>query len=471
MIATLNGNARAAIALIVVLLSLVGCQTTPGSGEADPRRGRVGHPQTEGEAAEPVAAKPRRQVDAPESAGADLWAAIRGDFALDHEIDHPRVRAEIVALQRYPNHLLNMRERLELYLPHVFEQVRERGMPAELALLPILESGMNPHAEALSGPAGLWQFIPATADRLDLPRNWWYDGRRDPALSTRAALDYLDYLHTRFDDWRLAIVAYNAGEGTVTRALQGRSGPVSFWSLRLPQAGMVYIPKLLALAEVVANPEDYGITLPELQTSPTFATLPTGGQVEIARAAEALGVDEETLYLLNPALNRTATPPDGPHQLNVPPALADEARHWLGGLEQQDRVAWERIQVRRGDSLSVIATRHGTDVRTLRQINNLPNDLLRAGQYLFVPGPEARGRSPGEAAVAAAPKPPGTRAPTGRGSIDKAHVVRPGDTLWGIARDYRVGVASLAAANRLETGHVLKIGQRLVIPNASAKRG
>jgi membrane-bound lytic murein transglycosylase D len=469
MIATSNRQLRAA-ALILGFVALTGCQTLPDTDASDERRQRAARPAAEAPVADPDAAQERRRTKAEAAAAdADLWAAIRADFALQHEFDHPRVQAELEAITRYPSHFMHMREQLELYLPHVFEQVQARGLPSELALLPILESGMNPHAQALSGPAGLWQLIPATGDRLGLPRNWWYDGRRDPAQSTRAALDYLEYLHSRFGDWRLAIVAYNVGEGTVTRAMQGRSNPDDFWSLRLPAAGMVFVPKLLAFAEIVADPARHGMALPELRTSPTFTTLPTGGQIEISRAAEALGIDEETLYLLNPGLNRTATPPEGPHQLHVPPALADRARTWLASIESEQRVAWDRIEVRRGDSLSVIASRHGTDVRTLRQINNLPDDRLRAGQSLFVPGPSAgavrrMGPPPPRRRDLRARRATGTATQSAGSAAGRSHVVRSGDTLWALARTYRIPVDRLASANRLKSGQVLKIGQRLVIP-------
>jgi membrane-bound lytic murein transglycosylase D len=341
----------------------------------------------------------------------------------------------------------------------VYAQVTARGMPAELALLPIIESGMNPGAEIRSGPAGLWQLVPATGDRMKLPRNAWFDGRRDPVLSTRAALDYLDYLHTEFDDWRLAIVSYNTGEGTITRAIAGRKRPISFWSLRLPHHGMVFVPKLLALAELVAHPDRYGVTLPPLRTGPTFVTVPTGGQVEIAAAAGALGLDPNLLFRLNPGLNRVATPPNGPHQLNVPLQAAEATRSWLATLDYPEQPHWRPVEVRRGESLGLLARRHGTDVATLKRINGLPDDRLRAGQELLVPGSIARvrGHEASDTLMAAAP---------GRRVVGRrdAHVVRSGDTLWEIARAYRIPVKRLLSANGLRAADTLQIGQRLVIP-------
>jgi membrane-bound lytic murein transglycosylase D len=233
---------------------------------------------------------------------------------------------------------------------------------------------------------------------------------------------------------------------------------------------MVFVPKLLALAELVANPERYGMTLPELSTATPFKTVPTGGQVQIVSMADALSVDEDTLYLLNPALNRAATPPEGPHQINVPIALADQARSWIASLDRQQRMEWDRVQVARGDTLGGLARRYGTDVRTLRELNNLPDDRLRAGEHLFIPVPAAGAlsgsagqRAAGGPPVAGAPS-PGRSADTRQANRGKVHTVRAGDTLWQIARTYRTTVDRLAAANQLRPGQVLKIGQRLTIP-------
>jgi len=460
MIATWNRRAARSLGLLACLVGLLaGCQSLPGADDptgSEPRaeRTRKPTPARPDRAPETVVIAP---VDVSESAAPeDLWALIRASFSLDHEADHPAVRAEIEAWRRFPNHFQNMQTQLQLYLPYIHQQTQARGMPGELALLPILESGMNPQAHSISGAAGLWQFIPATADRMNVPRNWWFDGRRDLVLSTRAALDYLEYLYGQFEDWRLAIVSYNAGEGTVRRALQSApGGGAQFWSLRLPPQGVVFVPKLFALAEIVNNPELHGMVLPEVHADPGFVTLDTGGQLEVARTAAALGVEEEHLYLLNPGLNRTVTPPEGPHLLHVPAALADAADTWIASLAATERVQWDRIQVRSGDTLGVLARRHGTDVRTLRQINNLDGDRLRAGQFLFIPGAASTGTAPGLAVSAA----PGRPAATGN-----AHVVRAGETLWGIARAYRVGLDRLMAVNGMTQGQTLRIGQRLIIP-------
>jgi membrane-bound lytic murein transglycosylase D len=464
--ATWRGASTRAQSLILTLsLVLGGCQLTepapgddaqgaPDSAEkAPPGGGSVVSRSEAGETDDRVGA----------SQDEDLWKAMRRGFALDHEPDHPRVRSEIASLCRYPNYLVSMNERLKLYMPHVFKSVSERGLPTEIALLPIVESAMNPEAEALRGPTGLWQIIPATGDRLGLPRNAWFDGRRDPVMSTRAALDYLESGHARLKDWRLAIVAYNTGEGVVVRALAGRGSNADFWSLSLPYHGRRFVPRLLALATLVAEPDRCGFTLPEVRTREPFVTVDTGGVLSIPDTARALNVAEDDLYALNPGLNRALTPPDGPHRLNVPRPLASAARVWIAGLDSRPEAdtGEQRITIRPGDSLSAIARRHGTDVPTLRALNGLRSDFLRAGATLAVPGHRKADRADARVAAKADGKPTSARSRVGR---SETHVVRAGDTLWSLARAYRVSLQSLVASNKLTPQSVLRIGQRLRIP-------
>ncbi|MBX3706872.1 MAG: transglycosylase SLT domain-containing protein [Pseudomonadales bacterium] len=403
--------------LMLLLVLVAGCQAPGGRApDHDPQGERRTTRATE---PAPAPTRPGHQrAGAPGPAGEDardccaadedLWALIRAGFRLERPLDQPRVRAELNELLRFPGHLQRLGPLLELYLPHIFDAVQTRGLPAELALLPIIESGMDPQAGRVGGPSGLWQFLPATAERLDVPRSWWFEGRHDPVISTRAALDYLEYHHAQFGSWPLALTAYNVGEGTVRRALAARGGSATFWALRLPAAGMAFVPKLLALAEVVADPARYGVTLPPIAAGATFVTLPTGGQIEIAKAARALGLAEDYLYQLNPGLNRSTTPPDGPHLLHVPVASADQAGAWLASLGPEDRSA-ARAAARAAEGRGGVQT------------------TAAAGQ-------------------------------------DRVHVVRAGETLWGIARTYRIKLDELVAHNALRRNAVLRIGQRLVIP-------
>ncbi|MGA1371469.1 MAG: LysM peptidoglycan-binding domain-containing protein [Pseudomonadales bacterium] len=460
--------------MLTLTLVLGGCQlsgtSSPGASPTGESAAETTRVASDANADDPSTKKPAAS-DALGDQDEDLWDAIRIGFELDHEPDHPRVRHEIAAFCRYPSYLASMSRRLQLFMPHVFAAVQTRGLPAEIALLPIVESGMNPEAEALRGPTGMWQIIPATGDRLGLPRNPWFDGRRDPVLSTRAALDYLESGHARLKDWRLAIVAYNTGEGAVIRALSARGGNPDFWSLSLPYHGKQFVPRLLALAALIDHPEQCGFKLPALKTRQPFETIDTGGIVSVPETARALNLAEEDLYVLNPGLNRDLTPPDGPHQLHVPREFGSAARTWIADLTNRPVAALpasQRVTIRPGDSLSAIARRQGTDVATLRELNGLRGDFLRAGATLLVPETRAQVRSrsnrQSEPPLSASTT-DAARASSARSPRTETHVVRAGDTLWRLAREYRVSLNRLLATNNLTPGSVLRIGQRLRIPS------
>ncbi len=382
----------------------------------------------------------------------DLWADIRGSFTLDHAVKQQRVRQELHWLQRHPQYLLDLQDRLQRYLPYIHAEVSRRGLPGELALLPIVESALDPYAFSHGGAAGLWQFIPATAKRFGLPRNWWIDGRRDPVLATNAALDYLEHLHQRLGDWYLALAGYNAGEGNVRRALRrARGDDTSFFALHLPRETSTYVPRLLAVAAAVENPEAYGLTLPKLLPQPAFVTVDTGGQFDLMKAAQALDISLDAIYEWNPALNQWATPPRGPNQLNVPVDLADIAQARLSAIPEDQRVQWLRIEVASGDTLSGIAHRYHTDIATLRRVNRLRGDRIRAGHPLLIP-------KSGQAVA---------DYPVARRQAKGDYEVQPGDSLWAIAHRHGVSVATLVKVNQIGPDEVLRVGRRLSVPGAT----
>ncbi|MFU8814821.1 MAG: LysM peptidoglycan-binding domain-containing protein [Pseudomonadales bacterium] len=435
-----------------MLLILAGCQMLPQTGSD------TGVAKSSGAPALPVQLVeiPRIPHKALEpAADADLWEQIRSRFELDHALDRRRVQQQLRWLQANPHYLPRLQDRLQRYLPHIHAELVARDLPGELALLPIVESALDPYAFSHGGAAGLWQFMPVTASRFGLPRNWWVDARRDPVLATTAALDYLEYLHGYLQDWHLALAGYNAGEGRVRRAVRQSSGGSAFWDLRLPSETSAYVPRLLALAAVVADPAAYGLELPPLEPEPTFVTIATHGQFDLIRAAAALGIEVDALYEWNPALNQWATPPQGPHHLHVPVALADHAQQSISAVPEQERLQWLRIKVADGDTLSHIARRHKTDVATLRSINSLSSNRIRAGQALVVPRTAAR--------VAAGP------ASRPRPSVE--YRVKSGDSLWAIARAHRVSVDALARENQIGPREVLRVGSRLTIPRAAPGAG
>jgi membrane-bound lytic murein transglycosylase D len=357
----------------------------------------------------------------------------------------------------------------ELYLFHIVEALEARGMPAELALLPVVESAFDPFAYSHGRAAGLWQIIPGTGKRLGLAQNWWFDGRRDVLESTRAALDYLEQLHRMFDgDWLLAVAGYNSGEGNVARALKRAAAagkPQDFWGIKtyLPAETRTYVPRLLAIAELVGNPAEFGVTLPALPNEPRFAVVDTGGQIDMALAAGLAGLPTDALYALNPGVNRWATDPEGPHRLLLPIAQADAFAASLASLGERERVQWTRHRVRTGETIGGIAERYHTTVAVLREINELRGNTIRAGDYLMIPHATESLASYTQSADARAER----QQSTARNGERRAHVVQNGESLWSISQAYGVNVRSLASWNAMAPGDVLSVGRELVVWTAA----
>ena len=381
----------------------------------------------------------------------DLWRDIRRSFELRHHVQERRVQQELRWLERHPQYLNNLRPRLDRHLAYIHQRVRDRGLPGELALLPIVESALDPYAFSPGGAAGLWQFIPATGKRFGLARNWWYDGRRDPVAATEAALDYLEYLYKRFGDWSLVLAGYNAGEGNVRKALRRGGKDASFWELKLPRETSAYVPRLLALAALVDQPSQHGISLPALAPRVPFTVVNTSGQLDLGVAAAALGTDTATLYRWNPALNQWSTPPDGPHHLLLPVEIGGNAQVRIDAIPAHERVHWLRVTVRNGDTLGELANRYRTDVASLRQANNLRNTPIRAGRALLIPN-----------------SPDALQNPVARRTPGRTYVVRPGDSLWTISRAQQIPLARLMKANHVGPRDVLRIGQQLTLPGETS---
>jgi membrane-bound lytic murein transglycosylase D len=383
-------------------------------------------------------------------------------FALE-PVMNGEVKAQLDWYARHPEYIARVLTRAQRYMPYIVSELERRGMPLELALLPIVESAYDPFAYSHGRAAGLWQFIPGTAKRFGIRQNWWYDGRRDVVDSTRAALDYLQYLHDLQDgDWLLAIAGYNAGGGTVTRAVRrnlARSKPTDFWHLSLPRETSGYVPRLLALAELVRNPAAYDLTLPQLVDAPQFATVDVGGQLDLALAAELAGLDLDTLYAFNSGFNRWATDPDGPHRLVLPIDVVDAFADALAAVPDGERVRWQRHKVKPGEAISQIADRYHTTVTAIREANGLSGNLIRAGSWLTIPvatRPLNAYSKSADARLAATQN-------RERDGQRIEHVVRAGESFWSISRRFGVGVRELAAWNGVAPGDTLSVGQKLVV--------
>jgi membrane-bound lytic murein transglycosylase D len=399
---------------------------------------------------------------------ADLFDRIRAGFKLK-DVDRPTVSRQLQWFVNNPDYVQRAFQRSELYLYYIATQLESRGMPLELALLPVIESAYEPYAYSRARAMGLWQFVPGTGFRFGLKQNWWYDGRRDVVESTRAALDYLQYLHDEFNgDWLLAIAAYNCGEAAIVQAVQAnqaRGRPIDFWSLRLPAETRAYVPKLLAMKRLVATPESYGLTFSPIPNRPYFVRVDTLGQIDLRVAAEIAGVSSDDLYELNPAFHRWATDPSGPYYLLLPTEAADVFRANVVQLSTDERMRVDHYVVLHGDSMAGIARHFGTTPEVIRELNDLPSGALVIGTELRVPAEV--GELPPKVLQAAALV----------DARDRHRMLRPrmrvvvhrGDSLWAIARRHGVDVHTLALLNGIQPGDTLRAGQRLMLTSAAVR--
>ncbi|TLY50274.1 MAG: LysM peptidoglycan-binding domain-containing protein, partial [Gammaproteobacteria bacterium] len=390
---------------------------------------------------------------------------MRAGFKLEDGTDRQAVDQQLRWYASNPDYLQRAFGRADLYLYQIVTELERRGMPLELALLPVVESAFEPYAYSRARASGLWQFIPGTGSRFGLKQDWWYDGRRDIVESTRAALDYLQRLHDEFDgDWLLAVAAYNCGEAMVERAVdmnRAAHRPVTFWDLWLPGETRAYVPKLLAMKRLVRDPEGYGLEFSPIPNSPYFTRVATHSQVNLKIAAEIAGVSPEELYELNPAFHRWATDPAGPHYLLLPVDAADVFAENLEQLSPDQRLGVDHYSVRRGDSIASVARKFHTSVNVIRELNDLTGGLT-VGDDLRVPS--AVPELPAKVMLAAARVDGHSR--SGR----RAHVqvVRRGDSLWTIARRNGMNVNTLASLNGMHPGDALRAGQRIRLTSGSS---
>ncbi|MEL7310037.1 MAG: LysM peptidoglycan-binding domain-containing protein [Pseudomonadota bacterium] len=421
---------------------------------------QLAHPQGLGSY---LASSPDVETSEPRTpAPTDLLVRLRNGFTMPIAAES-RTDAQRNWYLRHPEYLNRVFDRSRPYLHFIVGEIERRGMPLELALLPIVESAFDPFAYSHGRAAGLWQIIPGTGRRFGLDQNWWYDGRRDVIASTRAALDYLEFLAKRYDgDYELAVAAYNSGEGTVDRAIRRnrKAGkPTTFWDLKLPRETSSYVPKLLALADIVGRPDRFELSLPIIQDEPQLAVVDTGGQIDLALAADLAAVDIDTLYRLNPGYNQWATAPDGPHTLVVPitqEAMFGEA---LAALPNNERMRWQRHKIREGQSLSEIAEQYGVTVKTLQQTNQLRGTMIRAGQHLLVPTASA----PRDSYALSASARLSRQQNKARQGVRVEHRVQSGESFWTIARKYSVGTRALASWNNMAPRDTLAVGKTLVV--------
>ncbi len=401
-------------------------------------------------------------VSAPEELD-NIWDRIRTGFVLPNQT-HPRIESQMSWFVHNPDYLARVAERAQPYMHYIVETLEENDIPSELALLPIVESAFKPFAYSHGRASGIWQFIPSTGRLFGLEQNWWYDGRRDVYAATQAAVKLLKNLGNQFNgDWMLALAAYNSGAGTVMKAVnhnKRRGKPTDFWSLDLPVETRAYVPKLLALKEIVSNPEKYGISLPRIANEPYFDVVDVNSQIDLALAAELADLDLEQLYELNPGYNRWATAPKGPHYLLLPVDKADTFSERLAQLPEDERIRWKRHTIHKGETISSIADKYNVSIQTIKRLNHMRSNFLRVGHSLTIP---VASESPRSYTLSASQRLQTIQNIPRKGGVKVVHIVRSGDTLWDLARDHHVGVRQLASWNGMAPRDRLTLGQRLVI--------
>ena len=458
--------------IITLALALSGCQTLT-TLESDPQVANQANNKLEGASPNDInnalmVNAQYQQLDSDEQDAPvfdDVWERIRYQLSINVPQNRPVV-TERNYYAKHQRYLDRISKRAEPYLHFIVEEVEKREMPIEIALLPIVESAFDPFGYSHRTASGIWQFMPQTGERFDLKQNWWYDGRRDIVQSTRAALDYLSYLHKTLEgDWLNAIAAYNSGEGRLMRAIKKNRKkhlPTDFWSLDLPRETTAYVPKLLALADLLKRSDEFNVTWKPIINAQVVEVVDVGSQIDLALAAEMADMTLTELYRLNPGFNRWATDPNGPHSLLLPIDKAQQFSEKLANTDIKNRLRWQRYVVKSGDSLSVIAKKFTTSTSAIRSLNKLNSNTIRIGQELLVPLTDG--------AINSEHLPKQMRMAANKTSRTKlSHTVKSGDTLWDISREYDVTMDELAKWNKLKKNAVLRLNQKLTVYKSQNK--
>ena len=389
----------------------------------------------------------------------DLWQRMRAGFAMP-DLTTPAAQDKTAWYAARGEYIKRSFERSRPFLYHIVEELEKRGMPTELALLPLVESAYNPQAVSSAQAAGMWQFIPSTGKKYKLTQDWWRDERRDIIASTTAALDYLQMLHGMFGDWHLALAAYNWGEGAVGRAVEkarARGEPADYASLKMPAETAGYVPKLQAVKNIVMNPGLYNIALPDVPNAPYFATIVKERDIDVKTAAKFADMPVEDFVALNPAHNRPVIPGANRPTLILPAGKVDTFKQNLENSQGKPLSSWQAYLLKAGEKLEQVAARFGIDLALLRSVNGIgPRSRVTAGHTLLVP-------KDGKAQEIALPvnlDQPAILAQ--ERAVKTAYVVRKGDTLAGIAKKYGVSADDVQRSNKLANASVT-LGQKLMI--------
>lgn len=419
----------------------------------------------------------------------NIWDVLREEFTLPHYEDNPLVQDQIQWFLTHRDFLMHSAARATPYLYYILQQTRKRHLPAEVVLLPMIESAYNPFAYSTAGAAGIWQMMPGTASGFGIKQNWWYDGRRDVVASTKAALDYLAYLGSFFEgNWLLAVAAYDTGEGNVLSAIKKNyhyGASTDFWSLPVAQETREYVPRLLALAAIISHPERYYFEFPAVRNAPYLGQVDIGRRIELKQAANLAGISLERLKQLNSGHNRSSIGPNGPYKLVLPIENVQQFSENLSHTRLIQSFNVAHYKIRHGDTVKSIASKFNVTPGALRKANPMLAFGAKPGKNIVIPEHESNlSRALLEAAqpVVAASDTYRTPRPT-RTSLriaqkleslqiedhytlqpgDTLYMVRKGDDLQRISKHFHTTTEILLAANNLKNPRI-RPGEKLIIP-------
>ncbi len=376
---------------------------------------------------------------------ADLWDRVRAGYAME-DLDDPLVAKWEKYYADRPDYIARIVDRSSKYMFYIVTELERRGMPLEIALLPMIESAFNPVAHSSAKASGIWQFIPSTGVNYGMKQDWWSDSRRDIVQATNGALDYLSKLHGMFGDWQLALASYNWGEGSVGRAVQkskASGGQGTYLALNMPAETRNYLPKLQAVKNIIRNPAAFGLTIASIPNEPYFKTITLAHAIDLKRAAQLAEMSEADFVALNPAHNRPVIGGRSEYQVLLPATKAD---NFLARLEtsEKPRVSWMAYRTRPGDRMEALAQRFGTSVAALKSVNGIRSvaPSLPAGYHLLVPSD-----GPSEDALGSIQNAVFTKFP--EYVPPRIHKVRRGENFASIAKRYGVSATTLAQWNRM----------------------
>jgi membrane-bound lytic murein transglycosylase D len=473
----LRSPSFALVVAALAALALAGCATPAPEPVAPPVAIDVGPPSpppasadaAAGRSTGPFSPEVSAELEALPPPAEDLWARIRKGYGMP-ELDHPYVAKWEDWYSSRPDYVARMVERSRRYLYYIVVEAEQRGVPLEIALLPMVESAYNPIALSTARAAGIWQFMPGTGKDYGMKQNFWFDSRRDVLAATDGALAYLQKLYALFGDWQLALAAYNWGEGNVARAIERnqRAGkPTDYVSLAMPDETRNYLPKLQAVKNIINDPARFNLELADIPDAPYFAVVRTSRQMDIKRAAELAEMSVEEFQYLNPHHNRPVIAGADEYAILLP---IDKAEVFAAKLDLSDQplVSWQAYHLRSGETLPQVAAKFGLQVETLRAVNGIgAKSRVPVGHTLLVPSQDASPESAASLSSAVF-----TTVPQGRTFYYK---VNKGDTLAAIAARFAVTTQDLTRWNDLgkrglAVGQSLRITSDLAPNAATAKR-